>query len=65
MLPLDCLRVALARMVLFGIEMTPVYSPTDGMSEPPLVLLLPYKAPHLVDFGVVTPMDDDVYIARR
>ena len=102
MLPLDYLRAALARMVLFRIEMTPVCSPIvrmkardpkgrqqrfqlpkhlictpakdirqdragpviDGMPEPPLVLLLPYKAPHLVDFGVINPMDDDVSIAR-
>jgi hypothetical protein len=34
----------------------------DGMPEPPLLLLLPHKAPHLIDFSVVNPTNDDVHI---
>src|SRR5215831_15190887 len=36
----------------------------DGMPEPPLLRLLPHKAPHCIDFGVVDPTDDDVHAAR-
>src|SRR2546426_7943491 len=30
-----------------------------GMPQPPLILLLPHKAPHFVDFGVLDAMHDD------
>src|ERR687895_1247225 len=36
----------------------------DGMPEPPLLLLLPHKAPHFIDFGVIDPTNDDVHAAR-
>jgi hypothetical protein len=36
----------------------------EGMLEPSLLLLLPHKAPHLIDFCVVNPTDDHVHLAR-
>jgi hypothetical protein len=36
----------------------------DGMPEPPLVLLLPYKGPHLIDFRFLSPLNHYVHIIR-
>jgi len=35
----------------------------DGMPEPPLVLLLPDKAPHFIHFRLVDAPDHDVHVA--
>jgi hypothetical protein len=36
----------------------------DRMPQPPLVFLLPDKAPHLVDFGFVDPAEHDIHGLR-
>jgi hypothetical protein len=36
----------------------------NRMPPSPLVLRVAHKAPHLIDFGFVDPMDHDVHIAR-
>src|SRR3712207_6202175 len=33
----------------------------DGMPEPPLLPLLPHKAPHFIDFGVVDPTNEGFF----